>query len=339
MKKILFLLPVIILLAASCKKNNSIADDSPAEIQRENGFASLPYGVQQSILNDNKMEDHTDWEWERNKDNVMPDAPAIAYIDRRYIGNPLPAQISNSCQSHAASYAHNAWWQKKNDANPSFAAGTNGRPRNWQRSPYFIYYYQPYLNYWTAYTGLNVLKNMGCTHYGVMPGAPSLYSFFPDAQFGINNWQNMLDVSKQLKITSWSFVSGSNNAPTPAMPATIANVSFFLNHDQIKNAIRNNRPVMVRFALVNGGANSGLPVVTNYPGRSNEPVFRYENQSNNSLSKWHVVLIVGYDDLTQTYYCQNSWGQNANGMNSMGGFYMTYSTLYWRGDQATYIND
>lgn len=322
---------ILIAFTNSCQKE----DDSLAEpITESRGMALEP-----------RMEDHTDKEYEASKNsNKLKLNLGSYYISRRYIGNPLPSQISNSCQSHATSYAMNAFWQLKNDANPSFSAGTNGRPLNWQRSPYFIYHHQPIFAYWTAYTGLDVAKTRGCTHYGVMPGTPNLSTFVKDLTFGISNWQEMLTKATILKIKNWYFVNGSNTWSTPISPGSWIWWTSYLDQLQIKLAIKSNRPVLVRFALKDGAPNNGLPTTKNWPGLPpTDPVFNEPHRNNTSLTKWHVVLIVGFDDDKQLFYCQNSWGHGAtgvaNGMNGMGGFYMTYNTLKYRADQATYIYD
>lgn len=62
--------------------------------------------------------------------------------------------------------------------------------------------------------------------------------------------------------------------------------------------------------------------------------------SNESLLGGHAVMIVGYDDSTQRFTCQNSWGKK---WGDRGFFYMPYAYLsnpnladdFWT---ATFVN-
>lgn len=321
------------MIFVSCKKNET-EQATPAGIQAtESGWGKLSPLDQQKILGDTAMQNHTDLNWERIKNNPVSSLAASYYIDRCKIGEPYietymgqtsPGQgNSNSCQSFAAAVAHNEYVMTKFNAGKCLSTMN----QNWRRSPWYIFYKSPIVNYWAVSSALNTLYYYGATHLTCMPGYNgSVFYWAPDPAFGINTLADVENKALDLKISdkSWSWVTGSNTSTTPIYGCATRNFDLA----QIKNAISHNRVVLVRFAVMT----TGDPIPTN-----GSYIWDTNDNCNKNITKYHVVAIVGYDDANSTFYCQNSWGAGGK-MNVKGCFYMKYNTLQARGDQAAYIN-
>lgn len=285
-------------------------------------------------LSNASYQDHIDKSWTPGLG--LRSLPSSYRISTRYTGRPYAGQVGNSCQAHAGATAMNAWWQKKNDY--AFGPGVDGFPHDWQRSPYYIYNMSPLINYWTVSAPLNVLKYYGATHLKCFPEKGKVGS---DPAFGLNTYHDIVNHAinnlalrnfKDPGAQTWAYVNGSNQWSIPSV--NWGNLDL----DQIKKAVSNKQVVLLRFALVDD--NNMLPLTKKYDYRGNSiDAFKYENKEKVSLTKWHVVAIIGYDNNWDAFYCQNSWGANAYGMDTQGAYWMTYETVKQRADQAAYILD
>lgn len=333
------LLFLFVLLLSSCQSEEETVTESESytEIFKENFYETL--SAEEKELYDTQMSDvsyesHTDHDYFDNETERVGALQASYSISRRYLGLPYHAQNGPTCQSHAAAMALDAWWQKRNDNDPNYSEGVDGRPFDWKRSPYFVKWCMqgnPWdaLLYFSLPAALNSVKYHGATHLVCMPDEGV---WAPDPTFGLNSWEDVYwnarnNLSLWNNSANWAWIAGSNESAIPAIRPS----NNRLNLDQIKAAVSNDEPVLIRFALVNGGTSSGTNV------NPNNHVMDEPNTNNTHLALWHVVLIIGYNDDSQRFYCQNSWGTNSSGMNAGGCYYMTYETVRHRADQAAYI--